>query len=81
MIELVATKVDTYPDADLRQALEELPVMYREVVILHYFEDLILKDVATILELNLSTTKSRLYKGLTLLKMKLNGDDLDVKQT
>ncbi len=81
LIELVATKVDTYPDADLRQALEELPVMYREVVILHYFEDLILKDVATILELNLSTTKSRLYKGLTLLKMKLNGDDLDVKQT
>jgi len=52
--------------------------MYREVVILHYFEDLILKDVATILELNLSTTKSRLYKGLTLLKMKLNGDELDV---
>ncbi len=28
LIELVATKEDTYPDSDLRQALEELPVMY-----------------------------------------------------
>lgn len=45
--------------------------MYREVVILHYFEDLKLADVANILNIKLSTAKSRLYRGLKLLKIQL----------
>lgn len=45
--------------------------MYREVVILHYFEDLKLADVANILDIKLSTAKSRLYKALKLLKIQL----------
>ncbi|MGE7926019.1 RNA polymerase sigma factor [Viridibacillus arvi] len=68
---LTPAKKDVYEDVDLEHALDELPQMYREVVILHYFEDLKLADVANILNINLSTAKSRLYKALKLLKIQL----------
>ncbi|WP_409369746.1 RNA polymerase sigma factor [Lysinibacillus sp. 38-6] len=68
---LTPAKEDVYEDVDLEHALEALPQMYREVVILHYFEDLKLADVADILGIKLSTAKSRLYKALKLLKIQL----------
>lgn len=68
---LTPAQEDVYENVDLEHALDELPQMYREVVILHYFEDLKLADVATILNIKLSTAKSRLYKALKLLKIQL----------
>jgi len=68
---LTPAKEDVYEDVDLEHALEALPQMFREVVILHYFEDLKLADVADILGIKLSTAKSRLYKALKLLKIQL----------
>ena len=68
---LTPAQEDVYEDVDLEHALEALPQMYREVVILHYFEDLKLADVADILDIKLSTAKSRLYKALKLLKIQL----------
>ena len=35
---------------------------------LHYFEDMKLDEIAAVTETNLSTVKSRLYKGLELMK-------------
>ena len=63
---------DTYCNLDLEQALQHLPLQLREVIILRYFEDLIIEDVANILTIPLSTTKSRLYKALKLLKIELD---------
>lgn len=71
LLYLTPTQEDIYKNVDLEQALDELPQMYREVVILHYFEDLKLTDVANILNIKLSTAKSRLYKALKLLKIQL----------
>jgi len=68
---LTPVQEDVYENVDLEHALDELPLMYREVVILHYFEDLKLADVANILNIKLSTAKSRLYKALKLLKIQL----------
>lgn len=68
---LTPAQEDVYENVDLEHALDELPQMYREVVILHYFEDLKLADVANILDIKLSTAKSRLYKALKLLKIQL----------
>ncbi len=68
---LTPAQEDVYENVDLEHALDDLPVMYREVVILHYFEDLKLADVANILNIKLSTAKSRLYKALKLLKIQL----------
>lgn len=67
---------DIYENLDLQQALQQLPLQLREVIILRYFEDLKIEDVAHILTLPLSTTKSRLYKALKLLKIELEQEDM-----
>lgn len=75
---LTPAQEDIYENVDLEHALAELPQMYREVIILHYFEDLKLVDVADILCINLSTTKSRLYKALKILKIQLQETEGDM---
>lgn len=62
---------DTYQDFDLMQALEALDKEDKAVVQLRYFEDMKLEEIAEILNENLSTVKSRLYRSLKKLKLKL----------
>ena len=52
----------------LNQAVDALPPRYRSVILLRYFEDMKIEEVAQTLHWNLNTTKSRLYKALSLLK-------------
>lgn len=63
---------DTYHNFDLEHALYQIPLQLREVVILRFFEDLKIEDIALILKIPLSTVKSRLYKALKLLKIELD---------
>ena len=65
-------EMDTYEDFDLRAALETLSVEDKLVVELRYFEDMKLEEIAEILNENLSTVKSRLYRSLKKLRMKLS---------
>lgn len=78
--ELVLTSYDTgtvdkYQDIDLQQALDELPEKYRSIIILRYFEDLKIEEVAEILDRNVNTVKTRLYRALEILR--LNIEDLE----
>jgi RNA polymerase sigma-70 factor, ECF subfamily len=47
----------------LREALEALPVAFREVVILHDLEDLSYKEIAVIVDIPLGTVMSRLARA------------------
>ena len=67
---------DTYENMDLNEALESLPSTLREVIVLRYFEDLKIEDVAYILDENINTVKSRIYKALKLLKIELTEEEL-----
>lgn len=71
---LTPAQEDVYENMDLEHALDELPQMYREIVILHFFEDLKIADAANILNIKLSTAKARLYKALKLLKIQLQDE-------
>jgi len=62
---------DHYTDLDLEKALDLLPPPYKTIIILKYFEDLKLTDIATILDENLSTIKTRLYSGLKKLRVEM----------
>lgn len=62
---------DTYEDVDLHHALEELPPEDKAIIELRYFDDMKLEDIADILEVNKSTVKSRLYRGLKKLRISL----------
>jgi RNA polymerase sigma-70 factor (ECF subfamily) len=46
-----------------------LPLKYREVVFLFYYEELALKDISSFLQINLSTVKTRLTRGKELLRV------------
>lgn len=52
----------------LTELLAKLPLEQREVIIMRYYSDLKLTDIAGILNVNLSTIKSRLRLGLKALK-------------
>jgi len=62
---------DVYSDLDLQRTLDELPVKYRSVIVLRYFEDMKIEEVADVLGENVNTIKTRLYQALQLLRIKM----------
>ena len=71
--EVQAVSEDTYENIDLRRAIEELDDKDRAIVVLRFFEDRKLEDIALILNENLSTVKSRLYRVMKKLRLNLEG--------
>lgn len=61
-----------YRDLDLHEAIGRLPEQEKALIILRYFEDRQLAEIAEILQENLSTVKSRLYRTLAKLKEELS---------
>ena len=55
----------------VRQALEELPAEFREVLVLREFEELSYKEIARITDLPLGTVMSRLARARKRLKLAL----------
>lgn len=68
---------DRYEDIDLMRALDAMPDGDKAVIQLKYFEGLKLDEIAYILEENLNTVKSRLYRGLKKLRYEM--DDARLK--
>ncbi len=64
---------DQIEDLDLRQALEKLDSEERAIVVLKYFEEEKLKTIAQIMDLNLNTVKSKLYRAVDKLKRYMEG--------
>ena len=67
---------DMYLDFDTMEALNVLNDKERAAVVLRYFEELKLQEIADALEENLSTTKSLLYRSLKKMKIKLTEGEL-----
>ncbi|WP_338750322.1 sigma-70 family RNA polymerase sigma factor [Bacillus sp. FJAT-52991] len=63
---------DRYKDFDLANSLADLDPKYRIVIILKFFEDLKLRDIAEVLNENENTIKTRLYKGLKMLRLQMD---------
>ncbi len=68
-------KEDSYENIDLKRAIDTLDKEDRTVVILRYFEDMKLEEIAMVLEENLSTVKSRLYRCMKKLKLQMEPYD------
>ncbi len=63
-----ANAVASERDARVREALEELPASYRDVVALHYHMDLGLQEIAARLETTESAVRSRLHRARSRLR-------------
>jgi len=64
-------------DAIVRAALEELPADYRDVVSLHYHQDLGLQEIALRLSTTESAVRSRLHRARSRLRAILGTAGLD----
>ena len=58
----------------LQTALDELPIAYREVILLCDVEEMKYKDIAEVLSIPMGTVMSRLARGRKLLRQMLTGD-------
>ncbi|MBQ0141037.1 MAG: hypothetical protein KBT36_17355 [Kurthia sp.] len=69
---LVVQDADVLEQSEVTQAILTLPIMYRELIILHYYSDYKLQEIADILEMPLSTVKTR-HARAKKIEEKING--------
>ena len=56
---------------DIYRSIDKLKPKFRTVIVLRYFENMKLEEIAQITDTNVSTVKTRLYKALKDLKTEL----------
>lgn len=71
----VECKEDNYANIDLQRALDALPEKDKAIVILKYFEDKKLEEIADILDENVNTIKSRLYRSMKKMRDMLSDQE------
>lgn len=59
---------DNYQDFDLKKSIDMLPEIEKTIIILRYFEDLEIAQIAKITDQNINTVKTKLYRGLKKLE-------------
>ena len=62
--------------ASLLESMEILPDETRSIMMLHYFQDMKIQDIALMLGLKVSTIKVRLHRARKTLKKQLSGTNL-----
>ena len=58
----------------INAALEQVPTIFREVLVLRFQEQLKLEEIAKLVGIPLATVKTRLYRGVQALRPALRGD-------
>lgn len=65
----------TEENKDLYYSVLELPIKYRTIIHLFYYEDMTIREISESLGIKEGTVKSQLHRGRNLLKELLKGDD------
>jgi RNA polymerase sigma-70 factor (ECF subfamily) len=65
---------EDYTNLDLKKNLDDLPEKYRIIIVLRFFEDLKIEEIAKILDENVNTVKTRLYQGLKKLRVNIESE-------
>ena len=61
------TVIHKEQSSELIESVLSLPVKYREVIFLYYFEEMKLSEIGACMDLNTNTVKTRLTRGKALL--------------
>jgi RNA polymerase sigma-70 factor (ECF subfamily) len=64
----------------LEKALDELPLIYREALILRYHDECSMRDIAAALDLSVSAAKMRVHRGLDMLREQYKGGTHEPKK-
>lgn len=70
--DLLHNKIAKDEKAFLHEQILQLPIMNREVIVYYYFEEMSLAEIAVLLNIPLSTVKTRMTRSRSLLKQKLS---------
>ncbi|MFJ7935060.1 RNA polymerase sigma factor [Sporosarcina sp. NPDC096371] len=62
---------DDIVDIDLQNAIDQLPPKYKSLIILRFFEDLKIDEIAEVTGDNVNTVKTRLYAALKKLRIEV----------
>ncbi|SDJ56996.1 RNA polymerase sigma factor [Salimicrobium halophilum] len=73
--ELFERAAETSGDTGVREILDELDEHHRTVLTLKYLEGFSEKEIADLLELNVNTVKSRLFKARKKMRERIGGAD------
>lgn len=76
IVENSLTTEDKYQDTDLYDAVMKLDSKYRIVIILKFYEDMTIERISEILDENISTVKTKLYKALKKLRLEIDKEDM-----
>ena len=60
----------------VRAAIDKLPEKYKAVVVLRYMHDLSLQEISDVLDMPVTTVKTRVHRGREALRKKLDGKHL-----
>lgn len=61
----------------LKEAIKQLPDLQKDAILLRYFHDMKIKDIARVTDSNVSTVKSRIQQGIKKLKIILSEVESD----
>lgn len=70
------TKTFEFMEADnLTQAILKLPTKFNEVILLHYYQDMTVREIASVLDMPASTVQKRVKAACSKLKKMLGEED------
>lgn len=65
---------------EVKKAVEDLPYLQREAIILKYFHELRIHEISSITGENENTIKSRLFQGMKNLRKAMGGDGVEKRK-
>ncbi len=69
-------RVFEYMEADdLTQAILKLPTKHKEVILLHFYQDMTMREIASVLDISASTVQKRVKAACSKLKRMLGKED------
>jgi len=60
----------------IREAIDTLPKKYKSVIILKYLHDMSLQEISDVLDMPVTTVKTRVHRGWEFLRRKLDQEEM-----
>lgn len=73
--EMISPEIENLAEVyDLYYAIDKLTPKFKTVIMLRYFEDMKIEDIAKVMDCNVNTVKSRIYASLGKLRNIIEGE-------
>ncbi|MFS0864690.1 sigma-70 family RNA polymerase sigma factor [Fredinandcohnia sp. 179-A 10B2 NHS] len=67
-------------DIYISKQVLQLPLKFREVIILYYYQELSIEEISQVMNIKVNTVKTRLYRARVKLKESMEGSEYEWKE-